>query len=113
MQVLSVGYVELFLPIFIDKSTRMPGLLIEPMCDISSRSFNERFDFRNVPITLNKGCEIVDLTEESNPDIVRGIMTLQFRKDVILPFFIGFREELFGIICCTLFAHKKNIEVIS
>ena len=112
MKVLSVGYVELLFSVFVDKGSRRSSLFIKPMCDISACSLNERFNFRNVSIALNKSCQIVDITKESNPDIIGSVMTLQFREYVILSFFIRLGNQFFRIICCTLFAHKKYIWII-
>lgn len=103
MQISSMRYVKLFLPLGIDKSPGLSSLLVEPTCDISSCYLNQWLHFRFYSILLYKLGEIIHIIKEGYPYIVRRIVCLQFRENVIPPFMIGLRNQLFKLICCTLF----------
>jgi hypothetical protein len=49
--------------------------------------------------------EVVDVIEEGDPYVVGRVVGLQFGEDVVASLVVGLRQQLLGVICCTLFRH--------
>ena len=105
VKISSLRDIELFLSLRIDKSSRLFRLFIKPTRDISSRGLDDGVYFWQMPIFLNQLGEIVDIIEKGNPNIVRCVVRLKLRENVVPAFMVGLWYKFFDIICCTLFRH--------
>ena len=106
MEIFPLRDVYLFLSVFIDKSSRPFGLFVKPMRDIRPCSLNDRLGFRKMPVLLDEGAQVVHIAKKGHPDVVGSVVALQLRENVVFSFFVGLRDQLFVIICCTLFTHQ-------
>lgn len=107
MQVLALRNVVFFLTVCIYKGTGASRFLVKPVSDVCPCCLNHRFDLWQVSVFLDEGSQIVDIVKEGHPDIVRTVVLLQLRQDVVSAFFVLFGKQLFQIVCCTLFTHLK------
>lgn len=78
MEILPMWYVVLFLALLVDEAARTSCLLIEPMSDISSCCVDDRLYFREVPMLLHEGSEVVDVLKEGDPNVIGRVVGLQF-----------------------------------
>ena len=81
-------YIKLLLPLRIDKSPRLSCLFIKPARYISSCCLYQRIDLGFISIFLYEFCEIINIIEEGYPDIIGGVVCLEFGENVIPSFMI-------------------------
>lgn len=89
VKIFPIGNVELLLPISIDKCPGASCLLIKPMGDVSSSYLDDGVDLWKMPILLDESGEVVYISEEDDPNIIGGVVGLEFWENVVSFLLVG------------------------
>ena len=81
--------VKLLLALTVNKGSRPSSFVVKPGSYIGTCSLDQWFYFCLLPVFLDEGCQVIDVSEEGDPDVVGGVVTLEFFADVEPSFVIG------------------------